>query len=342
MIIKSMSRKERSFAQLVGYIERDREDGPDDLFHNFFEHRRAHVIAAFEANAKHLRARKNGNVMYHEVVSITRQPGLDVVAQKEMLRDLAETYIAARAPECLVFGTLHDDQAHSLHYHLVISANAIGEKKRHSLKKHEFAQIQRDIERICNERYPELQQGRVMDPREGEREANGNGRVSEKGYQRYRRTGALPRRETLIARIEPVLSSETPGNAAAMLAANDLEFYTHGTQVGVVDQRTGRRHRLKTLGLMDQFERFDATVSRQDVELDFEPAIGAETPAREKEIEPAAVVLNEPTHRPVEREERPVEPQPATPVVMPQERQARPSLADWRRRRRDPENEDER
>lgn len=44
-------------------------------------------------------------------------------------------------------------------YHLVMSANAIGEKKRHSLKRHEFTRIRHDMERICNERYPELEQG---------------------------------------------------------------------------------------------------------------------------------------------------------------------------------------
>ncbi len=342
MIIKSMSRKERSFAQLVGYIERDREDGPDDFFHNFFEHRRGEVIAAFETNAKNLRARRNGNVMYHEVFSIARHPNIDDATQKAALKDLTETYIAARAPECLVFGTLHDDQAHSLHYHLVISANAIGEKKRHSLKKHEFARIQRDMERICNERYPELEQGRVMDPRAGEREASRDGRVSENGYQRYRRTGALPRREALIARIEPVLASQSVGEAAAILGANELEFYTHGNQVGVVDQHTGRRHRLKTLGLMEQFERFDASVSRQDIEPVAEAVREDILPAGQKEVRPAGTTSIEPNERPVVRRDEPVEPQPAMPVFMPHEQASRPSLADWRRRKRDPEYEDER
>lgn len=341
MIIKSMSRKERTFAQLVGYIERDREDGPDDLYHNFFEHSRAQVIAEFEDNARHLTARKNGNVMYHEVVSIARHPDLDEATQRAMLRALAERYIAERAPECLVFGTLHDDQAHSLHYHLVISANAIGDKKRHSLKKREFVRIQRDMERICNERYPELEQGRVMDPREGERE-NRDGRVSEKGYQRYRRTGALPRREALIARIEPVLAADNLGDAAAMLAAGELEFYTHGSLVGVVDQRTGRRHRLKTLGLMDQFERFDEAVARQEIEPAYEVARAERTPAGERENAPAEVVAVEPIETPMERPQRPVEPQLPVPAFVHQDQPSRPSLADWRRRRRDPEYEDER
>lgn len=346
MIIKSMSRKERTFAQLVGYIERDREDSPEDLYHNFFEHSRSEVIAEFEANARHLKARKNGNVMYHEVVSIARHPDLDVTTQKAMLRDLTERYVAERAPECLVFGTLHDDQAHSLHYHLVISANAIGDKKRHSLKKREFVRIQREIERYCNERYPELEQGRVIDPRvrgsEGEREPALEGKVSEKGYQRYRRTGALPTREALIARIEPVLASDSLGEASALLAANELEFYTHGNQVGVIDKRTGRRHRLNTLGLTDQFERFDAAVSRQDIEPAREQPIGNKTPAGEKENEPAEPILSEPIESPMERPERLPEPQPVIPAFTPQEQPARPSLADWRRRKRDPEYEDER
>ena len=76
MIVKSISRKTRSFAQLMGYMTRDNANRDYDLHHHHIGKNPTALVAEFDANAALLMARKNGNVLYHEIVSIdTRRCG---------------------------------------------------------------------------------------------------------------------------------------------------------------------------------------------------------------------------------------------------------------------------
>ena len=73
MIIKSMSRKDATFSQLVTYISRDQAaDRSNVLKHNLHGQDDPAIVAELEANGRLLKARKNGVVMYHEIISITR------------------------------------------------------------------------------------------------------------------------------------------------------------------------------------------------------------------------------------------------------------------------------
>ena len=124
MIIKSMSRKEPSFAQLIGYIDRHEGQSRWRIRHNVFAREPEHIRSEFEQNSDLLQRRKNGVYLYHEIISITRAEGLSSNEQKARLQKIAERYIAERCPDNLVYGNLHEDQEHSYHYHLIISANA--------------------------------------------------------------------------------------------------------------------------------------------------------------------------------------------------------------------------
>ena len=76
MIVKSISRKTWSFAQLMGYMTRDNAVRDYDLHHHLVGQNPKALVAEFDANAALLRARKNGNVLYHEIISIdTRRCG---------------------------------------------------------------------------------------------------------------------------------------------------------------------------------------------------------------------------------------------------------------------------
>ena len=160
MIIKSMTRKDASFGQLVRYIGASASE--HRLYANLMKRDSAEIVAAFRANAGKLPVRANGVTIYHEVISITRSTRLDIEVQKDLLHDIAERYVAARARRCMVYGALHDDKAHSLHYHLLISANREGKEKRHRLNKAEFVAVQRDLEAWVLRHYPQLEQTRVI------------------------------------------------------------------------------------------------------------------------------------------------------------------------------------
>ncbi len=99
MIIKSMSRKTASFAQLLGYIAAEGKVTGAPLVHNLYADgtQVAAVNHEFMANARHCPPRKNGVVLYHEILSIAEADRHHVSA--EMLSDLARQYLSWRATE---------------------------------------------------------------------------------------------------------------------------------------------------------------------------------------------------------------------------------------------------
>lgn len=248
MIIKVMTRKDASFKQLIAYVNKDAADARYVLTHNLMDHEPGAIAAEFEANAKLLRQHVNGTVMFHDIVSITRSKSLGLERQKEILKDIARDYIARRAPDHLVYAGLHEDRAKHLHYHFIISANAVGEWKRAHLSKPQLRTLQTDIERHVLSRYPDLEQQPAM-----ARKARAE-RVSQPGQELLRRTGKVPERQRITGTLTAILSAaQTPDDLFAKLTDARMELYRRGKSIGVRDLETGRNHRLDTLGLSDAF-----------------------------------------------------------------------------------------
>ena len=99
MIIKSMSRKVPSFGQLLEYIDRDVGQEAYTIRHNLAGRKAQSIRAEFERNGELLRKRKNGNYLFHEIISITRAKGLSPEEQKARLQEIAQEYINARCPD---------------------------------------------------------------------------------------------------------------------------------------------------------------------------------------------------------------------------------------------------
>lgn len=70
MIIKSMSRKDPSFGQLVAYMSDEKSDRAFDLHHHVFTRDPGDIAAEFEENARLLGKRKGGNYLFHEILSL--------------------------------------------------------------------------------------------------------------------------------------------------------------------------------------------------------------------------------------------------------------------------------
>ena len=72
MIIKSMSRKSHSFGQVLEYINAPESTGPAILQNlNTNEEDLKAIERAFLDNSRYLPPRKNGNVLYHEILSFS-------------------------------------------------------------------------------------------------------------------------------------------------------------------------------------------------------------------------------------------------------------------------------
>ncbi len=250
MIIKSMSRKVPSFGQLIGYI--DREGMPEQyrIRHQLFGWEPEKIRAEFERNAALLQKRRNGVYLYHEILSITRAAGLDPEEQKARLMEIVREYIAARCPDNLVYGGLHQDKDHSLHFHLMISANRADDAKRLRLDKRQFREIQVRLEEHVLTRYPELEQKLAIGKRSDRK-------LNQAEVELERRTGERPARQTVLERVQEALAGARDRDSLmAALGRSDLELYVRGKNLGIIDHETGKKHRLNTLDpeLMPAFE----------------------------------------------------------------------------------------
>lgn len=250
MIIKSMSRRVPSFGQLIGYI--DREGMPEQyrIRHHLFGWDAEEICVEFERNAALLQKRRNGVYLYHEILSITRAAGLDHEEQKTRLMEIVQEYIAARCPDNLVYGGLHQDKDHSLHFHLMISSNRADDAKRLRLSKGQFREIQVRLEEHVLKRYPELEQKLAIGKRSDRR-------LNQAEVELERRTGERPARQTVLERVREALAGARDRDSLRdALGRSDLELYVRGKNLGVIDHETGKKHRLNTLDpeLMPEFE----------------------------------------------------------------------------------------
>jgi hypothetical protein len=279
MIIKSLSRKARStsssggrsggagpFSALARYMNRgiEKEDGKAVLWHNFFGSERmseAEIVAEFEENFRLLQERKNGNVLYHEILSFSsgyRAQGNDL---EQMVADIGQEYLRERAPDQLAYGVIHRGTDH-IHLHLMISANEAGKSDRVRLSKKEFAEAQKRVERYAIERYPDLSQTKIYD-RERPKERL---KTDAQEQAMKARTGAPSRKEQVKATMHQIFARANSYQELAELSkASGISFYQRGKTVGVIVKEpdgTERKHRLATLGVEEHYQATNERLSQ--------------------------------------------------------------------------------
>jgi len=247
MIIKSMPRKTPSFSQLYSYITDggEKEKSPQSvIFQNLFRND-SRMVFEFEQNSKLLTKRKNSNYLYHEIISLkTQDLELDLSNQKKMLNQIVREYIKNRAPKCLVYAQIHTEHSHNLHFHLMISANEVGSRKRLSLKKYQFNKIKRELEGYVLKNFPELKQEKIIDIK------GVNKKASRKEFEFKKRTNKASEKEELKSAISWFVGSGlSHKEALEFLSKGGYEVYKRGSNYGLFSVNTKRKFRLKTLGL---------------------------------------------------------------------------------------------
>lgn len=270
MIIKSMSRKEPSFGALMDYIDRELGQEATRIRHNVMGRGRDRIRSEFERNGHLLRQRKNGVYLYHEIISITRAKGLSPQEQHALLHQIVQQYIAARCPDNLCYGGMHQDKDHSYHFHLMISSNRAGEEKRFRLTKAQFREIQVQLEAHVLEHYPQLEQQLAIGKRAERKPSRG-------AIEHERRTGRPPsRQETLLGRLRAAY--EASGDRDSLEAALAAQGFRHAPRgkvfARVVDEYSSKPHRLKTLDpdlAMLIEERLSEPQHQQDAQPDAKP-----------------------------------------------------------------------
>lgn len=262
MIIKSMSRKTPSFSQLVDYVaDIDKADKKYSIYHNLFSRNEAKITSEFEANAKFVRQRKNGVYLYHEILSITKNQNLSSTKQKQILNKIAREYIENRANDNLVYATMHDDHDNHLHYHFIISSNKAGDSQKLRMSKHSFDKFKKDLELKVLESYPELEQTFTINKQLKSKKSSSE-KLSNKAGETKRRTGKTPKRDEVKSKLQDIFNrSHTKAEFFTNLSDNNFEFYIRGKSTfGVVDINDNKKYRLKTLGVLEEFDNMSAKI----------------------------------------------------------------------------------
>lgn len=243
---------------LARYMNRgiEEEEGKAVLWHNFYGSERmteAEIIAAFEQNAALLKERKNGNVLYHEILSFSAGHSARGDDLYRMVADVGQEYLRERAPDQMGYGVVHLDTDH-IHLHLMLSANAVGRSERSRLSKEDFAEAQKKVERYVLERYKELAQTPVYN-RDRERERL---KTDAREQAMKSRTGEPSQKEQIKARMHQMFQEAKNFDELAGLAKSaGFAFYQRGKTVGITIKGPDgkeRKHRLSTLGVQEHYE----------------------------------------------------------------------------------------
>lgn len=246
MIIKSMSRSEPTFIQLIDYIDREQEPTLT-ITNNFYFENKEHIKDEFLKNSEYIKYSKGKNYLYHEVISLSKND-LSIKEQQEIIISLGREYINKRASNCLVYGKIHIEKEH-LHLHLCISANELMSEKRLSLSKKEFLNIQKEIESFKELNYSHLKEPSLYN-KALDREQ------SRKEQELKNRTKEPSRKEIIKEDLKQIFThSKTKESLLERLQEANLKIYERGKTVGVISNLNGKHYRLKTLGLLEDYQR---------------------------------------------------------------------------------------
>jgi len=239
MIIKSLSRQNKSFRALYSYLTRDK----DSLLRGFnlyaHPYKKKEVVREFLDNANYLRKSRGKNYYYHEIISLDIN-ALSEEKQIAILNDLANKYISLRAENHLTFSALHTDKEH-IHMHLMISANEYMGTKRVRLSKKDFSTIQKEIETYLHTIYPEL----------------GKTKLYNKDFEKIR-----SKKQELCFRLDELFKHSSSKDLFEKERQKlELAFYTRGKTTGVIFY--GKKYRLKTLEKLEQYEKIQTTFEKE-------------------------------------------------------------------------------
>ncbi len=263
MIIKSMSRKHRTFSQLYHYMKdgSSRSSEYDYFSHNIYSRKDQDIIDEFVTNSRKVKARKNGNYLFHEVIAITKSKQLTLEQEKERLFDIVRNYVDMRCKNNLVAGYMHDEKDINVHFHLMISSNELDAFKNQRLTKFDFDKAKKQLERYVIEKHPELEQDIIMNAKAEQKKS----RESNKAAEVKRKGGRLEKKEHMVKTLNSIFANScSMDDYFKQLEQQNFEMYNRGSAIGFINKTDGKKYRLKTLALEEQFKKVDALLQPND------------------------------------------------------------------------------
>jgi hypothetical protein len=255
MMVKSMSRKTVSFGQLLDYVNQPEEQGTAILQNFWIEKENQNRInGEFLENARFLPARRNGNILYHEILSFSDLDKERVTPA--ILEDLTRYYLSLRAPYALAYAKAHFNTS-CPHVHLIISANDLGSTRRRRLSRAQFKAVKVELERYQREHYPFLAHSTVCLGQKAPAKLRRCRSESERSRRLQKTPEKTPtRKEAVRALVLRMLTVASSGEVFRReLAEEGVRIRCRGRTVTLEDnpEHGSRRYRLTTLGLEEVF-----------------------------------------------------------------------------------------
>lgn len=209
------------------------------------------IETEFLRNYAYAQKRRNGVVLYHEILSFADKDARRVTP--DILRDVAIRYLNIRAPNAMAYGKIHLDKRHP-HIHLLISGNQIKSAAQMRISRRRFQQIKLAIERYQRQQYPALNHSIVLGTSSKSKRIK---RTIAEDEREKRLSGEskkqTSRKELARQKVKRCLGCFSREEFLRNLQAAGFALYVRGRAVGVVEVATGQKYRLKTIGLADDY-----------------------------------------------------------------------------------------
>ncbi len=243
MIIKSLSRKDKNFGQLLKYIFQHGggKTNPEGVYlHNLQHHDPADIEAhhkAFTEVHRHHSGKKGSNTMYHEIVSFHPADREYLEKNSHVLWDIMREYSQQRAPDAVGVGVVHMNEKHP-HMHLMYSGNNLHTSKSSGISKSQFAAVKAHMQTYQKEQYPALTHSQLAIEKTPQQQK------SDAEYQLEKR-GQTTKKELIRATIVSALSGSKSAFEQTLHQNNIELYYRNKRAVGVLCE--DRKYRFSTL-----------------------------------------------------------------------------------------------
>ncbi|MDB5227826.1 MAG: hypothetical protein JWN78_2019 [Bacteroidota bacterium] len=259
MIVKSLSRKTKTWEQLLNYMMHDKDRYQDEygdsfvLKHNVTGRTIRSMTKQFEKNEENrLHHRSNSVRMYHEVLSWSNKDTKNMTVGK--MQDMAKKYIELRGENSMFVAVPHRDKTH-WHVHFCISGTKIETGLASRISRDEFKNIKKEIQQYQIEKYSELSNSIVNHDTSKKKEF-----VSESEYQFTKRTKQLSEKERTKELLTKIYKQSTSKkDFYKRIQDKGLKIYDRGGKKYGIEG--DRRMRFNTFGFDDRkIDALDTTI----------------------------------------------------------------------------------
>jgi len=265
MIVKTVRWKQKAFTRLLSYIDQDLDENGRNRPPNERRFKQSFTITnnfqsspddlqglteEFQRNDTYRKQRKNGVVLYHEMISFHNKDRENL--NTDILKDLAEKWIDIRGDKALCFAKPHFHGS-TPHVHFAFSGTEYESSKNLRMSDAQFKRYRKEIEAYQKEHYPELEHSLVYETKGRERvlknsiEQDRNTRKQRE--HRVKMRGLPTQKELLSERLEIVAKrSRNEHEFLQELQKEGLDLYTYRNKTSGI-MHEGKKYRFKQLGI---------------------------------------------------------------------------------------------